>query len=96
MGRNSTGAGGGGITTLRRIAKYHGYKVSKLSPAQSSNGKYKYKISGGPSGRDNMRAENQGVARRLIMNSVRHTAINRYIAGKTKHVSTRTVRPGVR
>ena len=96
MGRNSTGAGGRGITTLKRIAKFHGFKVQKLSPAQSVGGRYKYKVTGGPGGKDKMMAENQGVARRLIMRNVRDTAMRRYLRGDTKHVSTRTVRPGVR
>jgi hypothetical protein len=95
MGRNSYGAGGGGIKTLRRIAKFHGYTVSRLSEAQSSGGRYKYAIRGGPTGRSNMRAESQGMARRLLMREVRDVAVRRYIAGQTPNVSTRRVRPSV-
>ena len=94
MGRNSSGAGGGGIATLRRVAKYHGYTISKLSPAQSSGGKYRYAIRGGPGGRDNMRAATQGGARRMIMNSVRDEARRRYQRGETPNISTRRVRGG--
>jgi hypothetical protein len=91
MGRNSSGAGGGGMSTLRRVAKAHGYTVSKLSPSQSSGGKYRYAIRGGSTGRSNMRASTQGEARRLIMRSVRDVAQRGYARGETPRIQTRGV-----
>lgn len=63
MGRNSGGAGGGGINALRATARRSGLVVIRLTERQSSGGKYKYAIRGP---RDNMRARSQSEARRLI------------------------------